>query len=790
MGKKSKYFDKGKKRRRDDSDEDDFDDLEGIPAASTQNVEERSQADIPKDEFGAQDFRSIMSLRDDHSSRPLWVAPNGHIFLEAFSPVYKHAKDFLITIAEPVCRPEHIHEYKLTAYSLYAAVSVGLQTSDIVDYLKRLSKTTLPNGICDFIEACTLSYGKVKLVLKRNRYYVESDFPDVIQKLIKNAAIQECMLRPDEGLVSTEKQKVSSIMFTSHQGQMAGETQESTDITQLDGEKKDDFVPEDIASFYDKIDKADDEDEEDKDLKTLSFEITQDKIELLQKTCIGLDYPLLAEYDFKNDTVNDDIKIDLKPSAVLRPYQEKSLRKMFGNGRARSGIIVLPCGAGKSLVGVTACCTVNKKALVLCNSGVSVEQWKQQFKMWSTATDDMICRFTSDAKDKPYNAGILVTTYAMISHQQKRAYEAEQTMQWLKDQEWGIMVLDEVHTIPAKMFRRVLTIVQAHCKLGLTATLVREDDKIADLNFLIGPKLYEANWLELQKEGFIAKVQCAEVWCPMTPEFYKEYLTGKVSDQKIKLLCAMNPNKFRTCQFLIKYHEQRCDKIIVFIDEVFALRHYAMSMNKPFICGKTSQKERMMIIQNFKLNPKVNTIFFSRVADTSFDIPEANVLIEISSQGGSRRQEAQRLGRILRAKKSAVAENFNAFFYALLSQDTREMGYSRKRQSFLINQGYAYQVITPNKLTGFDKEELLYSTKEEKLSLLESILAAAESDLFEEGVGDVGGKPGSGGTTFQRRPGNMASVSGADDAIYAEKRRQGPIGGKEHKHALFKKFRS
>ena len=126
--------------------------------------------------------------------------------------------------------------------------------------------------------------------------------------------------------------------------------------------------------------------------------------------------------------------------------------------------------------------------------------------MWSTATDDMICRFTSDAKDKPFNASILVTTYAMISHSQKRAYEAEQTMNWLREQEWGIMVLDEVHTIPAKMFRRVLTIVQAHCKLGLTATLVREDDKIADLNFLIGPKLYEANWLELQKEGYIAKV--------------------------------------------------------------------------------------------------------------------------------------------------------------------------------------------------------------------------------------------------------------------------------------------
>lgn len=748
--------------------------------------QERGQQTTPKDQYGAFDYRKEVELREDHETRPLWVASNGHIFLESFSPVYKHAKDFLITISEPVCRPEHIHEYKLTAYSLYAAVSVGLQTHDIIEYLKRLCKTTLPPGICEFIQSCTLSYGKVKLVLKKNRYYVESDFPDVIQKLIKHPVIYDCMLRPTEGVTSSERQKSQAIMFTSHQAQMAG----GTDISKpnsnpeegTNGEAKEgEPVPEDITDFYDKFEKADEEEEEDKNLKTLSFEVNQDKIETLQKTCIGLDYPLLAEYDFKNDTVNEDIKIDLKPSAVLRPYQEKSLRKMFGNGRARSGIIVLPCGAGKSLVGVTACCTVNKKALVLCNSGVSVEQWKQQFKMWSTATDDMICRFTSDAKDKPFNAGILITTYAMISHNQKRAYEAEQTMNWLKEQEWGIMVLDEVHTIPAKMFRRVLTIVQSHCKLGLTATLVREDDKIADLNFLIGPKLYEANWLELQKEGFIARVQCAEVWCPMTPEFYREYLTGKVSDQKIRLLCAMNPNKFRTCEFLIKYHENRNDKIIVFIDEVFALIHYAKTMGKPYICGKTGQKERMAIIQNFKLNPKVNTIFFSRVADTSFDIPEANVLIEISSQGGSRRQEAQRLGRILRAKKGAIAEVYNAFFYALLSQDTREMGYSRKRQSFLINQGYAYQVVTPAQMVGMEEAQLHYNTREDKVALLEQILAASESDMYEEGV--LVDRPGG----SMRRAGNMGSMSGADDQIYGERRKGSK---KDHQHFLFKKYRS
>merc|ERR1719342_1466085 len=154
--------------------------------------------DVPEDEFGAKDFRSQMELRPDHANRPLWVAPNGHIFLEGFSPVYRHAHDFLIAISEPVCRPEHIHEYKLTSYSLYAAVSVGLQTDDIIEYLQRLSKCTLPTDIVEYIKLCTLSYGKVKLVLKKNRYFVESNHPETLQLLLKDPVIQECRLRPDE----------------------------------------------------------------------------------------------------------------------------------------------------------------------------------------------------------------------------------------------------------------------------------------------------------------------------------------------------------------------------------------------------------------------------------------------------------------------------------------------------------------------------------------------------------------------------------------------------------------
>ncbi|CAD6185872.1 unnamed protein product [Caenorhabditis auriculariae] len=673
-----------------------------VPKAASQNLDGETTS-VATDEFGSKDYRNDMPLKPDFSHRPLWVAPDGHIFLESFSPVYKHARDFLIAISEPICRPEHIHEYQLTAYSLYAAVSVGLQTNDIIEYLERLSKSHLPKGIIQFIQLCTVSYGKVKLVLKHNRYFVESRHSDVIQKLLKDKVIQSCILDDRANAVQQAQLPQEKIKFPQ------GKTDENA-AKQKENESAD--VPQDIDEFYGKMDRDDEDDADIRSLQLLTFEIKQETIETVQKRCIELEYPLLAEYDFRNDTMNANLGIDLKPSTTLRPYQEKSLRKMFGNSRARSGVIVLPCGAGKTLVGVTAVTTVNKRCLVLANSNVSVEQWRAQFKLWSTIQDKQLVRFTREARDPPPSGAdaskpvVCISTYSMVAYTGRRTYAAEEAMKFIESQEWGLLLLDEVHTIPAKMFRRVLTIVQAHCKLGLTATLVREDDKITDLNFLIGPKIYEANWMELQKAGHIAKVQCAEVWCPMTSEFYSYYLRAQMARRL--LLAVMNPNKFRICQFLIKFHERRNDKIIVFSDNVFALKKYAIEMNKPFLYGETSQNERMKILQNFQYNPRVNTIFVSKVADTSFDLPEANVLIQVSAHGGSRRQEAQRLGRILRAKKHS-SDQFNAFFYSLVSQDTVEMGYSRKRQRFLVNQGYAYKVV--NRLPGMEKEDLKLGTK-------------------------------------------------------------------------------
>lgn len=699
--------------------------------------------------FGSQDY-SYLHLKPDHEQRPLWICPeDGTIVLEFFSPLAEQAQDFLITIAEPISRPSYIHEYRITAYSLYAAVSVGLETEDIISVLNRLSKVPVPRTTVAFIHACTASYGKVKLVLKHNRYFVESSYADILQMLLRDPEISKLRLTQDVVHEPAPRGDIT-ISGTKHNkdGQNAND-QAAQDTTQQNNQENN----EDILINVERV-------EDDGDVH--SFEIAAESVEAVKKRCQEIDYPVLEEYDFRNDQRNPDLDIDLKPSTQIRPYQERSLSKMFGNGRARSGIIVLPCGAGKTLVGITAACTIRKSCIVLCTSSVSVMQWRQQFLQWSTIKPEEVSVFTSDSKEKfSGNAGVVVSTYTMVANTGNRSYDAQKMMDFLTSREWGFIILDEVHVVPAAMFRRVVTTVAAHTKLGLTATLVREDDKIQDLNFLIGPKLYEANWMDLAQKGHIAKVQCAEVWCPMTTEFYQEYL---LSDKvRGTLLPIMNPTKFQACQFLLEYHETRGDKIIVFSDNVYALKAYALKLNRPFIYGETPQQERMQILKNFQFNDAVNTIFLSKVGDTSIDLPEATCLIQISSHFGSRRQEAQRLGRILRAKRRND-EGFNAFFYSLVSKDTKEMQYSTKRQAFLVDQGYTFKVITH--LAGMEKlPNLVYSTLAERKELLQLVLLQNEDAAGIE-LGDSAApvaKP-----RVKSVKGSLASLAGGEDMAYVE----------------------
>lgn len=621
-------------------------------------------------------------------------------------------------------------------------------------------------------------------MLKHNRFYVESEFPMVLRELLRDPTIAQARVVEDvenvdeHGFITQTK---------------AEEMKENLQmLREPDDDSEDDDAIETTSAATQKTQKP--------AAVVVSFQIKPEEVEKVKRQSIELDYPLMEEYDFKNDQINPNVpQMDLKPNTRIRRYQERSLAKMFGNGRARSGIIVLPCGAGKTLTGVTAAQTIKKSVVCLCTNAVSVLQWKYQFQLWTSIPDENICVFTSDLKDNlPTEACVLITTYTMISYSGKRSEKAQEIMDGITGREWGLLLMDEVHVVPAKMFRRVIGSVKAHCRLGLTATLVREDDLISDLNFLIGPKLYEANWMDLTSQGYLANVQCVEVWCPMTGPFMKEYLMA--SNARLKqLLYVMNPSKLRAVEYLVRFHEERGDKIIVFSDLVYSLKLYAEMLKRPLIYGETPERERQAILGTFRASDALRTICISKVGDTSIDLPEANVIVQVSSHFGSRRQEAQRLGRILRPKSYTQQDgsnrsSFNAFFYTLVSTDTQEMFYSAKRQQYLIDQGYTFKIVT-NLCEKADaaavEEEYAYSTPEDDRKLLRTVLNS-EADLEKEQRAEdtairrnnADGAALADATVKRTSGQSMAQLSGGSGLRYRETKSG---GSKTKRHPLFRK---
>lgn len=545
-------------------------------------------------------------------------------------------------------------------------MAVSIDTESIIDVLNRLCKTDVPDSVHAFIRQCTCTFGKAKLVLKENKFYVESAFPDVLRELLRLPTISAARIPHDydASLLDDERARRARIAKSvAKQGITKGTGDDDDFVRSLAPQEiQQNLEHTKLGSMIDKqqlqvMDDAEDDDDEDfgasmggassggqksteEAKQNVSFRIHQDHVQEVKRVALAHNYPLMEEYDFKNDTFNPTLQFDLKPTTRIRLYQEKSLSKMFGNGRARSGIIVLPCGAGKSLTGVTAASTIKKSTMILCPNNVSVKQWKEQFLQWTTMSPSVVRMFTAEYKDRlppKSEACILLSTYTMISYSGERAAEAKPIIEAIKEREWGLMILDEVHLAPARVFRKVMNMVNAHCKLGLTATLVREDNLITDLNFLIGPKLYEANWMDLTQQGYLANVQCAEVWCPMTAEFFREYLKSANKTHRVqRLLYILNPTKIRVCEYLMKYHTHadRGDKVIIFADDVVALELICTSMGVPFIIGKTQEEERREFISKFKNTSSYPCLGLSSVGDAALDIPEANVIIQVSSHFG------------------------------------------------------------------------------------------------------------------------------------------------------------
>lgn len=429
-------------------------------------------------------------------------------------------------------------------------------------------------------------------------------------------------------------------------------------------------------------------------------------------------------YDYLQDRTMHVERLSLAGHVRLRPYQVASLERFRRGSKAHQGVVVLPCGAGKTLTGIGAAATLQKRTIVMCINTMSVFQWKREFLRWTNLSEDEVTVCT--AKEKQMPGKVFITTYSMLVAKRdtavgRTARESEEILHAVRRDPWGLLLLDEVHTALAHHFQEVLNQIKYKCVLGLSATLLREDDKIGDLRHLVGPKLYEANWLDLTRAGFLARVECAEVQCPIPKSFVKAYtdalqvsqlgLAGDSDDQPVARrasprrrrgglsaavhnVAACNPYKLWCTQALLAFHRNRSppDKVIIFCDYLADVRYYAHQLHLPYMDQRTSEAERANLLQYFQFSDEVNAIILTRVGDVALDLPCASVIIQISGLGASRRQEAQRLGRILRPKPPSL-DNTCSYFYTLVSQDTHEVRTSYERQSWLRDQGFAYRVL-------------------------------------------------------------------------------------------------
>lgn len=613
------------------------------------------------------------------------------LFLETFTPNFKECYEFIVLIAEPQSRQEFIQTFEINSKSLFASVTLGYDSKKIIKSLEYFNKfVSINQEIQDYIKRTTESYGKCRLVLKENSYFLESDFKTILEYYLSIKVLRDCwigkIVKVNDGGFSEKETNITAetnnkLINIKSNSELYQKFEEVTLLSKKDQKEK-----KIIYRLFIKNEKLD------------VVRIQRDSKETRFK------YMLNQEYSYCEES-HKNLDITLKPSVKIRMYQEKALNRIFVKDRARSGIVVLPCGAGKTLVAILAICQIRKKTLVLCINNLNVKQWYKQILKFAKIDPKKIHKFVSDNKveipnlEKPC---IVISTYTMISYKdEKRSAHSREFMDQIAKNEWGLLVLDEVQVAPAEVFKKAfLTKTRSHCKLGLTATLIREDNKIEDLQFYIGPKLYEESWIELTKQGFLAKVQCVEIRVPMVKCFMNEYLKKNEFGRNMGIyMYTANPNKFIVLQYLIEIHRARGDKILVFIDTIDILIEFARMLNYPYICGELKNYEREKILQFFKvLKDDWNVIFISRVGDVGIDLPDANVAIEISSLFGSRRQEAQRLGRILRPKEKKANETYQSYFYSLTSIGTKEMKYGFKRQKFLIKQGYNFKMINESKL--------------------------------------------------------------------------------------------
>ncbi|MCG7439868.1 DEAD/DEAH box helicase [Corynebacterium freneyi] len=365
----------------------------------------------------------------------------------------------------------------------------------------------------------------------------------------------------------------------------------------------------------------------------------------------------------------------------LRDYQRHAADSFREGG---SGVVVLPCGAGKTIVGAAAMVDAKRTTLILVTNTVAGRQWRDELLRRTSLTEDEIGEYSGERKEiRP----VTIATYQVVTRKTKGEFRA---LELFDSRDWGLIIYDEVHLLPAPVFRMSADL-QSRRRLGLTATLVREDGREGDVFSLIGPKRYDAPWKDIEAQGWIAPAECIEVRVTLTESERMVYATAEAADRY--RLAATSPTKIPVVEKLLERHPGEPALVIgAYLDQ---LEELGRALDAPVIDGKTSNKRREELFDAFRAG-ELTTLVVSKVANFSIDLPEAAVAVQVSGTFGSRQEEAQRLGRLLRPK----SDGGGAIFYSVVARDTLDTEYAAHRQRFLAEQGYAYRIVDADELLG------------------------------------------------------------------------------------------
>ena len=545
-------------------------------------------------------------------SGPLIVQSDHTLLLEVEHSRYVECRDFLVQFAELVKSPEFIHTYKVTPLSLWNAAALEIPVQGIHSGLEAFAKYPIPTNVLTDIRDWHASYGK--LILRQ-------DSAERLLLQVEEARILERLLHDNA-----------------------------------------------LSSFW--LAHSDS-----------GIQVAASERGNLKHALVKAGYPVK---DLCGYLSGKALEVNLRQtdsqgrSFALRDYQQEAVDTFYQAGRETggNGIIVLPCGSGKTIIGLGVISWISNHTLIVTTNNVSVHQWRNELLDKTQIKAEQIGEYTGINKViRP----ITITTYQMLTYRKSKDCPM-QNLDLFTLHDWGLIIYDEVHLLPAPVFRAT-TNIQAKRRLGLTATLVREDGKEDDVFALIGPKRYDIPWKTLESRGFIAEAFCTEYRLALPPE--EEHRYAHAQKRERFRVAAENSNKIDLVQRLLQHHAQ--DSVLIIGQYISQLQALAKRLNCPLITGKTKHAEREQLYTLFKKGA-IDVLLVSKVANFAVDLPDANVLIQVSGTFGSRQEEAQRLGRILRPKHR------NSFFYTLVSKGTDEQRFNLNRQLFLVEQGYRYQI--------------------------------------------------------------------------------------------------